>query len=210
MSRIVHFKCSGTDNWGKARARLEMIAQAKARGLDVDCDLSYAAGSNPLKNLDAAMGAAGGVEAMLERLKLAETRRAIRTDIARDGLTMGPYFRPGIACRSRSRRICRSFAGRTIGALAHERGQDTDRYRCRYLWRQSRDRVLVTSISEDDIREIVPPRWRSSAPTAIASPITARFKPGCRIRASTARFRASSATTSASSAPSRWTSPCTR
>ena len=49
---IVHFKCSGTDNWGKAKAALDMIAAAKARGLDVDCDsYPYDAGSNPLKNL---------------------------------------------------------------------------------------------------------------------------------------------------------------
>src|SRR5215470_11362865 len=35
---IVHFKCSGMDNWGKANRALDMIAAAKARGLDVDCD----------------------------------------------------------------------------------------------------------------------------------------------------------------------------
>src|SRR5271166_4139800 len=46
---IVHFKCSGTDNWGKAGHALAMIAGAKARGVDVDCDsYPYAAGSNPL------------------------------------------------------------------------------------------------------------------------------------------------------------------
>src|SRR4029453_15676438 len=49
---IVHFKCSGTDNWGKAAQALALIADAKARGLDVDCDsYPYAAGSNPLNNL---------------------------------------------------------------------------------------------------------------------------------------------------------------
>ena len=30
----MHFKCSGTDNWGKARQALDMIAAAKARGLE--------------------------------------------------------------------------------------------------------------------------------------------------------------------------------
>ena len=35
---IVHFKCSGLDNWGKAATALDMIAAAKARGVDVDCD----------------------------------------------------------------------------------------------------------------------------------------------------------------------------
>src|SRR5712691_9323449 len=83
---IVHFKCSGTDNWGKAMCALAMIARAKARGLDVDCDsYPYAAGSNPLKNLLPQWVQAGGVENMLERLALAQTRARIRADIARDG-----------------------------------------------------------------------------------------------------------------------------
>jgi len=29
---IVHFKCSGTDNWGKAKQALRMIADAKTQG----------------------------------------------------------------------------------------------------------------------------------------------------------------------------------
>ena len=82
---IVHFKCSGTDNWGKAAQALQMIADARARGLDVDCDAyPYAAGSNPLKNLLPQWVQSGGVPAMIERLKLAETRTRIRADIERD------------------------------------------------------------------------------------------------------------------------------
>ena len=84
---IVHFKCSGMDNWGKASRALDMIAAAKARGLDVDCDAyPYAAGSNPLKNLLPQWVQAGGVEAMLARLAERPTRTRLRADIARDGL----------------------------------------------------------------------------------------------------------------------------
>src|SRR6266700_3806988 len=84
---IVHFKCSGTDNWGKAASVLDMIAGARARGLDIDCDsYPYTAGSNPLKNLLPQWVQAGGVAAMLGRLALAQTRARIRADIARDGL----------------------------------------------------------------------------------------------------------------------------
>ena len=84
---IVHFKCSGTNNWGKAATALGMIAAAKARGVDVDCDAyPYAAGSNPLKNLLPQWVQSGGVPAMLERLKVPATREKIRSDIARDGL----------------------------------------------------------------------------------------------------------------------------
>ncbi len=76
---IVHFKCSGMDNWGKAATALAMIAEAKARGLDVDCDsYPYAAGSNPLKNLLPQWVQSGGVPAMLERLGHRDTREHIR------------------------------------------------------------------------------------------------------------------------------------
>src|SRR6478736_6137316 len=75
---IVHFKCSGTDNWGKATRALDMIAAAKARGLDVDCDsYPYAGGSNPLKNVMPQWVQAVGVAAMLERLAAKPTRARI-------------------------------------------------------------------------------------------------------------------------------------
>jgi N-acyl-D-amino-acid deacylase len=120
---IVHLKCSGVDNWGKSTRALDMIAQAKARGLDVDCDsYPYAAGSNPLKNLMPQWVQAGGVEPMLQRLRLAETRERIRADIARDGLNNWAAFRHGTACRSRSLNLPH-YTGRTIGALAAQRGQ---------------------------------------------------------------------------------------
>jgi len=49
---IVHLKCSGLDNWGKAAQILAMIERARQESLAVDCDAyPYAAGSNPLKNL---------------------------------------------------------------------------------------------------------------------------------------------------------------
>src|SRR5580658_10287319 len=84
---IVHFKCSGMDNWGKAATALAMIAEAKVRGLDVDCDsYPYAAGSNPLKNLLPQWVQSGGVPAMIERLGHHETRQRIRADLVRDGL----------------------------------------------------------------------------------------------------------------------------
>src|SRR5438105_2571736 len=51
-TEIVHLKCSGVDNWGKAAQILDKIAAARAAGCDIDCDAyPYAAGANPLKNL---------------------------------------------------------------------------------------------------------------------------------------------------------------
>jgi len=154
---IVHFKCSGLDNWGKAARALEMIAQARARGLDVDCDsYPYAAGSNPLKNLLPQWVQAGGVEAMLERLALPATRERIRTDIARDGLNNWGRIPSWDCVRISISPNLPQFAGRTIGALAAERAEDPIDTVAGYLVDdKGATRVLVTSISEDDIDDII-------------------------------------------------------
>src|SRR5947209_8558754 len=36
--QIVHLKCSGVDNWGKAALVLNKIAAARSEGCDIDCD----------------------------------------------------------------------------------------------------------------------------------------------------------------------------
>lgn len=154
---IVHLKCSGLDNWGKAAQALSMIAQAKARGLDVDCDsYPYAAGSNPLKNLLPRWVQAGGVPAMLQRLRLAETRERIRADIAHHGLNNWGRIPSWDCVQISISPNLPQHAGRTIASLAAERAQDPIDAVADYLIEdQARTRVLVTSISEDDIREIV-------------------------------------------------------
>ncbi len=154
---IVHFKCSGVDNWGKAAVALEKIEAAKQRGLSVACDAyPYAAGSNPLKNLLPQWVQAGGVDAMLSRLKEKPTRERIRADIDRDGLNNWGRI-PSWACVQISiSPHLPQHAGRTIAELAQARGIDPIDALCDYLVEdKGATRVLITSISEDDIRDTV-------------------------------------------------------
>jgi len=154
---IVHFKCSGMDNWGKAAQALDMIADARARGLDVDCDCyPYAAGSNPLKNLLPQWVQAGGVAAMLARLGEPAARAKIRDAIARDGLNNWGRIPSWEAVQISISPHLPQHAGRTIAALAAARGADPLDTLCDYLVAdQGATRVLVTSIAEDDIRTLV-------------------------------------------------------
>jgi N-acyl-D-aspartate/D-glutamate deacylase len=154
---IVHFKCSGLDNWGKATRALDMIAAARERGLDVDCDsYPYTAGSNPLKNLLPQWVQAGSVAAMIERLAAPETRTRIRADIERDGLNNWGRLPSWDCVQISVSPHLPKFAGRTIASLAAERGHDPVDTLCDYLADdQGATRVLVTSISEDDVRDIV-------------------------------------------------------
>ena len=154
---IVHLKCSGTDNWGKAAIVLAMIADAKARGLNVDCDCyPYAAGSNPLKNLLPQWVQADGIVAMIERLRDSEARARIRADIARDGLNNWGRIASWDCVQISISPNQPQHAGRTIASLAAERGAEAVDTLCDVLAAdQGATRVLVTSISEDDIRTIV-------------------------------------------------------
>ncbi len=154
---IVHFKCSGVDNWGKTAQALDMIAQARARGLDIDCDAyPYTAGSNPLKNLLPQWVQAGGVPSMLERLAQKDTRARIRDDVARDGLNNWGRIASWDAVRISVSPNLPQHAGKTIAALAAERGADPIDALCDYLVDdKGATRVLVTSISEDDVRELI-------------------------------------------------------
>jgi N-acyl-D-amino-acid deacylase len=154
---IVHLKCSGVDNWGKAAQILAMIEAARAAGCDIDCDAyPYAAGANPLKNLLPPWVQVGGLEAMLARLALPETRTRIRTEIERDGLNNWGRI-PSWECVqiSVSPQLPR-HAGETIAGLVTASGRDPLDVICDYLIEDNgATRVLITSIGEADIREIV-------------------------------------------------------
>jgi N-acyl-D-amino-acid deacylase len=155
--QVVHFKCSGMDNWGKTARALDMLAAARARGLDIDCDAyPYTAGSNPLKNLLPQWVQAGGVAAMLERLADAGTRARIRDDIARDGLNNWGRIPSWEAVQISVSPRLPEYAGRTIADIAAEWQQDAVDALCDYLRRdQGATRVLVASISEDDVRDLI-------------------------------------------------------
>jgi N-acyl-D-aspartate/D-glutamate deacylase len=154
---VVHFKCSGADNWGKAAEALERIAAANRRGASIDCDAyPYAAGSNPLKNLMPQWVQAGSVDAMLARLAEPTTRQRIRDDIARDGLNNWGRIPSWDCIQISISPHLPQFAGRTIADLAAERSHEPIDVVCDYLIAdRAATRVLVTSISEDDIRDIV-------------------------------------------------------
>ena len=154
---IVHLKCSGLDNWSKAAQILAMIDAARQEGLAVDCDAyPYAAGSNPLKNLLPQWVQSDGLEAMLVRLATDETRTRIRTEIEREGLNNWGRIPSWDCVQISISPHLPQHAGETIARLAAGRGQDPVDVVCDYLIEdKGATRVLITSIAEEDIREIV-------------------------------------------------------
>jgi N-acyl-D-amino-acid deacylase len=154
---IVHLKCSGLDNWGKSAQILAMIEAARAEGLSVDCDAyPYCAGGNPLKNLLPQWVQADGLEAMLARLALDDVRERIRAEIDRGGLNNWGRIPSWDNVQVSISPHLPQYAGETIGQIAAARGSDPINLVCDYLIEdEGATRVLITSIAEDDIREIV-------------------------------------------------------
>jgi N-acyl-D-amino-acid deacylase len=154
---IVHLKCSGIDNWGKAAQILDKIAAARAQGCDLDCDAyPYAAGANPLKNLLPPWVQIGGNDAMLARLARSETRARIRSEIADHGLNNWGRIPSWEAVQISISPQLPDTAGETVAAVAAARGCDPVDQICDHLIAdRGATRVLITSISEDDIRTIV-------------------------------------------------------
>ena len=154
---VVHFKCSGTDNWGKVSTAMAMLDAARARGVDIDCDAyPYAAGSNPLKNILPQWVQAGGVDAMIERLALPQTRQRIRDEVAADGLNNWGKIESWACVQISITPNTPQHAGKTIADIASERGLDPVDALCDYLREdKGATRVLVTSISEDDVRDLM-------------------------------------------------------
>jgi N-acyl-D-amino-acid deacylase len=154
---IVHLKCSGTDNWGKAAEILAMLEAARVEGCDIDCDAyPYTAGANPLKNLLPPWVQVGGQEAMLARLALPETRERIRREIEAGGLNNWGRIPSWEAVQISVSPKLPQHAGETIAALAASRGRDPIDLVCDYMIEDNgATRVLIASIAEEDIREVV-------------------------------------------------------
>lgn len=155
--QIVHLKLSGTDTWGGAARLLEEIEAARRRGVRLDCDqYPYTAASNPLRNLLPLWVQEGGVEPMLGRLADPGVRARIRGDLDAHGLTSWGRVASWQAVRVATAPNRPELAGLTLEDIAKSRGRDPLDAVCDVLVAdRGATRVLITSISEDDVRTLL-------------------------------------------------------
>ncbi len=191
--QIAHLKLSGADNWGGAGRLLGEIAAARQRGLPVDCDAyPYDTATNPLRNLLPRWVVEGGIPAMLERLGRAEMRARIRADVARHGLNNFGRIPSWDVVRVAVAPHLPEEAGRTLGEIARRRGVDPLDSVCDFLVAdRGATRILITSMSEQDVREITGAAWvlvGSDANALATSGATSQGKPHPRSYGTHARL----------------------
>jgi N-acyl-D-amino-acid deacylase len=153
--QIAHLKLSGIDSWGGAEKLLGLVGAARSRGVDVHCDqYPYDTASNPLRFLLPPWIHEGGIEAMLARLADPYIRARIRQKLAEVGFTN--FGRLESWADIRIANSPTAEAGKTIDDLARERGQDPLDVACDLIIAdRGATRILVRSMSEDDVRTIL-------------------------------------------------------
>ena len=191
--QIAHLKLSGVDNWGGASRVLQMIADARRRGVPVDCDAyPYDTASNPLRNLFPRWIMDGGIPAMLERLARADVRARLRADIARDGLTNFGRIPSWDAVRVAVAPHLPEDEGRPFGDIARRRSVDPFDAVCDFVMAdRGATRILVTSMSDQDVHAISGAPWvtvGSDANSLATAGITSQGKPHPRSYGTHARL----------------------
>ena len=159
--QISHFKAMGKPNWGKVNATLRELEQARARGVQVSCDVyPYTAGSTSIASALPIWALEGGIEKMLTRLADKKLRRQIAHDIDSStgcGIPMiksagwGGVFVSG--CLSNT-----SYEGKSLEQILREKGRFNDPYEGFFDWLleiEGNVRVILFYGSEDDVRTVM-------------------------------------------------------
>jgi N-acyl-D-amino-acid deacylase len=82
---ISHLKAAGKRNWGKVLEALELIEDARARGLDVTCDVyPYSAGSTMLTTVLPPWTLEGGISSTLERFRDSAQRKRVKEELGEE------------------------------------------------------------------------------------------------------------------------------
>ncbi len=80
--QISHHKACGIENWGKVEKTLRMMEEARARGVDVTCDVyPYTACGADLVSMIPIWAHEGGVDKLRERLKDPKNRERIKKEM---------------------------------------------------------------------------------------------------------------------------------
>jgi N-acyl-D-amino-acid deacylase len=153
---ISHHKASGKSNWGKVKQTLEVIEQARSRGVDVTCDVyPYVAGSTGLDALLPAYAWEGGVEALIRRLRNPKTRQKLRHDMeeAESDLTRAANWNSVMISYCKGHR---DYEGKRISEISKLRKKDPYDLVFDLLIEEAASvAIVIFTMSERDMRTVL-------------------------------------------------------
>lgn len=156
---IAHHKSNGRKNWGRSRQTLELIDEARNRGLDITCDVyPYIASSTFLWALLPPWAQEGGIGKLLERLHSQEQRQRIKADFTR-GIPGWPNLVEGSGWEGILISSCKKnkgLEGKTLQQIADARKMEPAEALLDILLEVSADVLMVLfGMAEEDVTRIL-------------------------------------------------------
>jgi N-acyl-D-amino-acid deacylase len=154
-AEIYHLKTAGKKNWGRMKAVLRRIEEARAQGLDVSADqYPWTASSNGLDATLPAWVREGGHDKLVARLKDDATRARVKEDFFKEDpadWSQGGASR--ILITSVLNPAVKKYEGKTIEEIARETGKDPlDALIDLVIADEGNTGRVTFSMSEDDVR----------------------------------------------------------
>ncbi|MEU7892656.1 amidohydrolase family protein [Nonomuraea sp. NPDC049152] len=152
---VSHHKTAGRHAWGRTERTLPRIAELRAQGMDVTCDVyPYTEGSTSLSAMFPPWANDGGTEALLDRLRDPGERDRMRRAIE-DGVPgwentvgNGGWDRISVACAANHPEV----EGRTIAEL----GGDPVNTAAELLLAEEGEVTIIShSMREDDVQRVL-------------------------------------------------------
>jgi N-acyl-D-amino-acid deacylase len=166
--QIHHLKASGKPNWGKLREAVDVIAAARARGVDVSADqYPYGASGTGLDAIIPSWAHAGGTDSLVARLNDPAVRDSLRKEI------MGPDQRveligessggpTGVMLAGFRTDSLRKYSGMYLSAVAQQRAQHPiDALFDLLVADSAATSAIYFSMSEEDIEHAMKQPWVS-------------------------------------------------
>lgn len=158
---VSHLKAAGKANWGKVLEAMELIEAARARGLDVTCDVyPYHAGSTTLTTVLPPWVLERGIEGALEAFRDPALRKRIADELSReqetwDNLVCSTGWQ-SVVVSAVHREENRHLEGRSIAEIAESRGQaPADCMMDLLLEEDGRISIVYFHMDEADVRQVV-------------------------------------------------------
>ena len=159
--QISHLKAAGRGNWGSVGRAMELVEEARSRGVDVACDVyPYTAGSTSMMTLLPPWALEGGVSRALERLGDPEARARIRDEVGREGEGWDNLLAStgweSVYVSSLGKGRDESLEGKHLGLISEERGVDPAECMMDLLVEQDGGVSMVFFLmAEDDVDGVV-------------------------------------------------------
>jgi len=156
---ISHHKAGGKANWGKVKRTLKIMQRARARGVDVTCDVyPYTAASFGLSAMLPPWAYEGGLPKFLERLNDPETRKKMRKEMQTGTANWSSPLRAAgwDATHIARSRLHKDYEGKTIEEIVKAKKMDPFEFVFNLLIEENMSvNVVRFAMSEDDVRTVV-------------------------------------------------------